>query len=142
MTREDDYQSTPALPDYQSAPALPDVEGKMLLEELENLYGSITFDEKGKKVRRGSDDERYAIAALRKAMIDAALKFKRHEDFNDWLNRNMCFHLDCWDPTRGHDKQVDAIYDLEWRVQHVEEETKHLNHMLKLLLDERLKAGA
>jgi hypothetical protein len=48
----------------------------------------------------GSDAERYAIAALHAAMINAAARFKRHEEFSAWLGNNNRDHIEAYDPLR------------------------------------------
>jgi hypothetical protein len=106
---------------YQPTTEIPDDEGEALLDELNRLdeLTHSTTDKNGKSrtIRSGSKEERRAEAALHKAIIDAALRFKRHEEFTTWLLRNHCEHIDAMDPIRGHDLQINKIRALEVEVE-------------------------
>jgi hypothetical protein len=117
--------------DYQTTPSLPDAEGKALLEELWRLYCAIEYDEETKKkVRRGSDAVHWATVALQTAIIKAAARFERHEEFSAWLSRNRADSVEAYDPVRGRTKQADAICDLEWKVFCLEDNLKGVNELL------------
>jgi hypothetical protein len=119
------------LPTYVATSSLPDDKGKALLTELGNLYSAIHFSpETNRKVRSGSNDERWAVAALRTALINAAAGFQRHEDFRAWLNQNQCYHLEAYDPIFDRRELTNEIADLKWRVEQLEESERFLRKAL------------
>ena len=91
--------------------------------------------ESGKKVRRGSSEERCAITDLRKAILDAADRFSRHEEFSAWLCKNHCYHIDGYDPQRVSREFLRKLEDLQWRVECLEEGSKLTDkHLLEIAL--------
>jgi hypothetical protein len=135
--------------DYQSTACLPDDEGKALLAELSRLSGAIWWDaEKAKprnrRISPAERQEREAIASLRVAIIKTAARFERHEDFTAWLCRNNREDIEAYDPIRGRDEQVDAIRNLQWKVEILEDALGGTNKFIAQLVSERLataKAG-
>jgi hypothetical protein len=112
---------------YKSTPDLPDTEGIALLENLEELHATTHWSASNKKVRRGSNEERCAITALRKALLDAADRFSSHEKFTTWLNENMRYHIDAYDPLKVPSEWVHTVRDLKWEVDVLKERTDGLN---------------
>jgi hypothetical protein len=128
---------------YHSTPALPDAEGEALLNKLYRLSFARTFkepDEKNnrkklRKVRNGSYEQRWAQAQLEIAMVEASLRFEKHEDFSKWLLGNGAVDLDALDPIRGRDKQSDAIRDLQYQMEGIKLELEYLRDSNKQILE-------
>jgi hypothetical protein len=119
--------------EYQPAMSLNDDDGKALLEELETLWLAITHDASGKKVRQGSDAERWAVAALHTAILQAAARFRRHEDFTGWVLENGLDYVEAYDPIRGRDEQARAIEDLRFEVKVLREKVENLATLLSMM---------
>jgi hypothetical protein len=124
--------------DYKPTPALSDEDGLALLNELNNLFGTIERDDSGKKVRFNSSAQRFAIAELQRALIKAASRFEHHEEFTAWLCRNNEHHLEAYDPIRGRSKQADAIRDLQWQMERIEHQVRGLERLIRMIVDERV----
>jgi hypothetical protein len=108
-------------------------EGKALLESLNELFGAIDFDENGKPRRRNSPYIQSAATALRKAILDAGDRFKRHKNFTSWLGSNNCEYIEAYDPLRMTDEVVEAIRELRWRVKMLDDQTTSiLENMIRI----------
>jgi len=121
--------------DYKSTTSLPDDQGKALLGELCSMYSATFTDENGKKLRSGSLAERGAVAALQKAIIDAALRFDRHEEFTAWLGRNGYDFIDAYDPLRREREISNELYSLkhtvEWLTRRVDDHADFIQTYVK-----------
>ena len=81
-------------------------------------------------MRRNSQAQGDAVTALQKAILDAANRFGRREEFSAWLCRNMRPDIDAYDP-RGLDMQVRrALDDMQWRVKCLEESKQSTDKIL------------
>ena len=110
---------------YVPTPDLSDADGKTLLDQLHDLYFATEQRDPGtgKELRRGSADERYALAKLKAAMIAAGVRFARHADFRTWLRENSECHpcdLESYDPVFDHNEMSDQIRDLKAKVERLQ----------------------
>jgi hypothetical protein len=115
--------------DYKPTACLSDEEGKALLDELDRLEGAVCQLKPPRRSHRAAELD-YAVAELQIALIKAALKFARHQEFTAWLVGNHRENLDADDPLRGRDEQLNKIRDLEWRVGRLEEVVKRICDVL------------
>ena len=67
------------------------------------------------------------------------MRFARHEEFTAWLDRNGQDHIEACDPIRGRSEQANEIYNLKYRIEHIEERLKGIDDLLDALTEEHLK---
>jgi len=126
---------------YKPTPDLPDDEGKALLKHLETLWAEIDrafSDKKLKRIRNSLAPLRQDETTLRKALLDAAVRFSTHENFTTWLCRNHCEHIEAYDPLRTTNEVLDAIHELRWKMQCLEDNMEGVDKIIKALVEERL----
>jgi hypothetical protein len=90
------------------------------------------------KIRKAEAEHRQAVRKLQIALIEASLRFERHQDFTAWLVANNCECIESYDPIRGRDEQVSAIWDLKRRVSDIDDIVDALSARNPTLLREPL----
>jgi hypothetical protein len=127
--------------DYQSTSELPDADGKALLSELWSLYEAIQLNHDGKtrKVRRGSHEQRFAVADLEAAIIKAGAIFHHRQDFTVWLLRNDAFAVEAYDPIRLGSGLGDELCRLKDRMDHLAGRVNDLSKTVEELLVDTLE---
>jgi hypothetical protein len=126
---------------YKPTPDLPDDEARALLKHLETLWAEIDrafSDKKLKRIRNSLAPLRQDETTLRKALLDAAVRFSTHENFTTWLCRNHCEHIEAYDPLRMTNEVLDAIHELRWKMQCLEDNMEGVDKIIKALVEERL----
>ena len=121
---------------YVSTSAFSDEQGKAWLSELWDLYGAIEHGPGGKKVRRGSHEQRHAIAALQAALIKVGAYFERHRELDDWLYANAYGAIDAYNPILTEIEITNKIADFDWRLKRMEEHNKSNVEVLRLMVQD------
>lgn len=122
--------------DYVSTSAFSDEQGKAWLSELWDLYGAIEHGPGGKKVRQGSNEQRYAIAALQAALIKAGAHFERHREFDQWLYDNMYGAVDAYNPIATEIEITNKLRDFEWQIERIKEKYQSDAEVLRLMVQD------
>lgn len=126
--------------DYVAASAFSDEHGQAILTRLWELYGNLEINpETNKKVRQGSSEKRYAVAALQAELIKAGAHFEHAREFDDWLYNNMAGVVDAYNPILAEIEITNKLHNFEWQLERIDERYQGRVKTLCLLVQDIIK---
>ena len=128
--------------DYVPTNHLPDAEGRAVLNNLWDLYFNIDHDlETNKKRRANSRERHYAVAALKAALIKAAVPFEYFYQFNAWLSSNGCEPFTNYHPDYSVSELMHSMRRISQQMETIEQHMRDDNAIRRDIVTELIGIG-